>query len=74
MAEIVNFLLEKKELLTVGNFVLAFCIIFHLFCEFAHYVHEFICRRRDAERFKDNNRILLSIFERIEKIERKIRL
>lgn len=66
MMDLFNILLEKKELLTASNLVLAFCIVFHLFCEFAHYIHEFVCRKRDAEQGRINNKILLKILERIE--------
>jgi len=55
--------------LTVTNVVLAFCIIFHMLCEFGHYIHEFISRKRDGNKLDSNNKLLLDLAERVEKIE-----
>jgi hypothetical protein len=59
-------LLGGSKVLTVTNIILSVCIIFHLICEFTHYIHEFISRRRDSKKLIDNNQLLCAIKKLIE--------
>lgn len=63
---------EGSKTLTVTNIILAVCIIFHLICEFGHYIHEFISRRKDTRKLSDNNGLLQNLISRVEKIEETI--
>ena len=55
--------------LTATNVILAVCIIFHMVCEFGHYIHEYISRKRDGNKLESNNKLLLDLAKRVEKIE-----
>ena len=63
-------LMSRPETLTVTNIVLAVCIVFHLCCEFAHYIHEFWSHRKDGRQVKANGEMLIDMMSRIEKIEK----
>lgn len=63
-------LILNKELLTISNFVLASCIVFHLICEFTHYIHEFLSRRKDAKKLTKSNELLTDVLARVEQIEK----
>lgn len=63
-------LVSGSKALTVTNVILAFCIIFHLFCEFVHYIHEFISRRRQGKELKANGAVLKELKELVERIEK----
>jgi hypothetical protein len=60
MKEIID-LVGGESTLTVTNIVLAGCIIFHLFCEFAHYIHEFWSHRKDGKQVKENGELLRDV-------------
>ena len=63
-------LISRPETLTVTNIVLACCIVFHLMCEFAHYIHEFWSHRKDGKQVKANGEMLETMIRRIETIEK----
>jgi len=69
MKELLEFLGGTKTL-TITNLILSVCIVFHLCCEFAHYIHEFISRRKESKLFKTNNKLLTEMSARIEAIEK----
>ena len=69
MQEIIE-LIGGTKTLTITNLILAFCIVFHLICEFAHYIFEFWSHRKDGKQVKENGVLLQQVMERIEKIER----
>jgi len=61
--------LGGSKTLTVTNVILSVCIIFHLCCEFAHYIHEFVSRRKQGQELKANAALLKELKELIERIE-----
>lgn len=63
-------LIGGESTLTITNLVLSGCIIFHLICEFVHYITSFISHKNDSKILKD----LATRVERIESTqERKSR-
>lgn len=62
-------LFHNKDLLTASNWAAVFFIAIHLICEFGHYIHEFISRRKDTKKLSDNHGLLQNLVTRIEKIE-----
>lgn len=60
MKEILD-LVGGESTLTVTNIVLAVCIVFHLICEFAHYIHEFWSHRKDGKQVKENGELLRDV-------------
>lgn len=60
------------ETLTVTNVILCVCIIFHLVCEFCHYIHEYLSRKKDAQKLSDNHGLLQNLVSRVENIETTI--
>lgn len=54
-------IITKPETLTITNVVLAVCILFHLFCEFAHYIHEFLSHRKERKQSKANGELLKEV-------------
>jgi len=51
-----------QQYLPITNIVLAFCIVFHLACEFFHYIHSFFASIRD-------NNLLSELNERVKYLE-----
>lgn len=60
MKEILD-LVGGESTLTVTNIILAVCIVFHLVCEFAHYIHEFWSHRKDGKQVKENGELLRDV-------------
>ena len=57
MEEFLKIVFSNKTL-TVTNIILAGCIIFHLICEFTHYVYSFFSDRKRISLLEDlNNRL-----------------
>lgn len=48
-------LITNQEILTISNLILAFFICFHIVCEFAHYIHEYVSRKNDNELLSEVN-------------------
>lgn len=70
MLDFFDMILNHEKLLTFSNFVLASCIVFHLICEFTHYIHEFISRRKDGKKLTKSNELLEDVLERVENLEK----
>lgn len=66
-------LINKPGTLTITNVILAGCIIFHLLCEFAHYIHEFWSHKKDGKQALANGKMLAAMTKRIESIEKRQR-
>lgn len=71
MQEILD-LIGGEKTLTITNLILATCIIFHLACEFLHYIYSFIASRRGAKKLDISNGLLQSLVERVEKLENTV--
>lgn len=54
-----------KDTLTITNIILSMCIVFHLICEFSHYILEFIGGRKKS-------RLLNDLLSRVSKLEEVI--
>jgi len=52
-----------QQYLPITNLVLAFCIIFHLICEFTHYIHSYFSSKRDQN-------LLEKLDGRLERLEK----
>lgn len=63
-------IVATPKTLTITNCVLAVCIIVHLICEFGHYIHEYLSRKKDTKKLTANNELLHDMKVRIEKIEK----
>lgn len=57
------------KFLAYSNLIAVFFIAIHLICEFGHYIHEFLSRRKDAKKLSDNHGMLQDLVSRVEKIE-----
>lgn len=69
MQELIGMCLGDK-FLAFTNFILAFCIIFHLICEFSHYLYDYFSRKRDTKKLDLHNDLLQSLILRVEKMEK----
>jgi len=69
MQELLDVLLGER-FLAFSNLLAVVFITIHLTCEFGHYIHEFVSRRKDAKKLTANNRLLTEMMTRIEKIEK----
>lgn len=58
-----------QQYLPITNIVLAFCIVFHLACEFFHYIHSFLSSRRDGKKISVSNELLFELIERVKYLE-----
>ncbi len=63
-------LIARPETLNVTNAILTVCIIFHLICEFTHYIHEFLSHRKERNQVKENVILLKKMMGRIKEIEK----
>lgn len=68
MQELMEMLLGER-FLAFTNFILAFCIVFHICLEFAHYTHEFLSRKKDAKKLNHNNELLQDVLSKIDKLQ-----
>jgi len=55
-------LIGGESTLTITNLILSGCIIFHLICEFAHYIISFLSHKNDSK-------VLNGLAARVERIE-----
>ena len=58
-----------QQYLPITNLVLAICIVFHLICEFTHYVHSYFSSKRDKNLLEKLNDRL----ERLEEVHKECR-
>jgi len=71
MEDLIKLILGEK-FLAFTNFILAFCILFHLICEFAHYIHEYVSKKNSDRKLEKNNKLLERLLGRVSKLEKKI--
>lgn len=71
MEDLIKLILGER-FLAFTNFILIFCIVFHLICEFAHYIHEYASKKCSDRKLEKNNKLLKSLLGRISKLEKKI--
>ena len=65
-------MLLGERFLAFTNFILAFCIIFHLVCEFSHYAYDYLSRKKDTMKLDLNNELLQDLVSRVQKMEETI--
>lgn len=58
-----------QQYLPITNIVLACCIVFHLACEFFHYIHSYFSSKRDSKNISANNELLSELNERVKYLE-----
>ncbi len=58
-----------QQYLPLTNIVLAVCIVFHLACEFFHYIYSFFASRRDNININKGNKLLSELNERVKYLE-----
>jgi len=61
--------LQHPEYLSITNVVLSVCIVFHLACEFFHYIYSFLTSRKDSKKINSNNELLFELNERVKYLE-----
>lgn len=72
MKEIID-LISRPETMSVTNVILSGCIVVHLVCEFAHYIHEFWSHRKDGKQVKENGEILKEVKKLLEESNKALK-